>query len=285
MVRIISDSTCDLSRELLERYEVEILPLHVILGERDCLDGVDVTPAELFAWSDEHKTTPKTSACSVDEAIRMFAPHMERGDEVICFTVSAQMSSAYQNVCLAAEEMGAADRIWVIDSRNLSTGIGLQVLRAAELAQQGKGAQEILQEVLKIRNRVRASFVVDTLTYLHRGGRCSGLAAAAGNALHLHPRIEVHEGAMSAGRKYRGHMDRVLSKYAREMESELRRAEKKRVFLTHAGAAEATVAELRSYLESLEYFEEILETTAGSVISSHCGPGTLGVLYIAGETL
>ena len=281
MVRILSDSTCDLSPELIGRYGIGIIPLYVHLGEKEYRDGVDITPAELYRWSDEHKTTPKTAA----PGIRDVEAYLDRdgNDEYVIFTISSSMSASCNNCRLAAEDLGMEDRVFVIDSANLSTGIGLQVLLAAELAAKGMSGVQIVSEISRIRGRVRASFVVDTLTYLYRGGRCSGLSALFGSALKLHPRIAVENGAMHPEKKYRGRMGKVILDYVRDMEADLGNAVSSRVFITHSGCDRQVVDSVREYLEGLHHFDEILETTAGAVISSHCGPGTLGVLFIAGE--
>ena len=282
-ITILSDSTSDLSKELIERYGIRILPLHVVLGDREYEDGVEIGPDEIYAWADEHKDTPKTSAPSMEQTMDMFRDCLGEDGEIIVFSISGSMSACYRIMQMAAEELGLADRIHVIDSQNLSTGIGLQMIRAAERAAEGADAGTIAEEIRALRPRVRASFVVDTLTYLHRGGRCSGLAALAGGVLKLHPRIAVENGAMHPEKKYRGRMDRVILEYVKDMEEALKTAEPDRVFITHSGCSEAVIGEVRAYLESLGRFREILVTRAGSVISSHCGPGTLGVLFIAGE--
>lgn len=281
MVKIISDSTCDLSKELLERYEVSILPLHVILGERECEDGQNISPEEIYQWSDEHKTTPKTSAPALDKAMNLLRPYVEAGREVVCFSISENMSTSANVMRLAAEELEGSHLVTVIDSANLSTGIGLLVIEAAIMAQEGKNAQEIAQKIEELKPFVRASFVVDTLVYLHRGGRCSGLAAMAGGALKLHPKIVVEDGKMIPSKKYRGRMDKVLMDYVNEMENDLKNAKKERVFITHSGCKHETIEMIHEYLQNLNVFDEILVTRAGGVISSHCGPGTLGVLFIA----
>lgn len=281
-VKIIADSTCDLSAEILEQYDIATIPLHILLGERECEDGVDVTPDEIYRWSDENRTTPKTSAASMERTMEVMKKYLEEGRRIVCFSISSEMSTSVNVMRLAAVDLGAEDRVTVIDSANLSTGIGLLVIEAAILAKEGKSAAEIETQILKLRPRVKASFVVDTLTYLHRGGRCSGLAAMAGGALKLHPKIMVENGKMSPGKKYRGKMPKVLLSYVQEMEEELREAKKDRVFITHSGCPEETLDEVRAYLEGLQVFDEILVTRAGGVISSHCGPGTLGVLFIEG---
>ncbi|MBQ9833492.1 MAG: DegV family protein [Clostridia bacterium] len=280
-VKIISDSTCDLSKELLERYGVEILPLHIVLDNEEYEDGVTITPDEIYEWSDKYNATPKTSALSMDAAVNAFKNCIDNGDEAVCFAISGQMSTTANVMRLAVEELDAADKIFIIDSQNLSTGIGLQVIEAAVMAQQGKNAAEIVKAINEIIPNVRSSFVVDTLKFLHRGGRCSGVAAFAGSALKLHPRIAVTDGKMVPGKKYRGgNIGRVIMQYVKDMEEALNNAKTDRVFITHSGCDESIINEVRAYLESLNRFEEILVTRAGCVISSHCGPNTLGVLFI-----
>ena len=282
MVRILADSTCDLSPELVKRYDIQILPLLVHLGEEEYRDGVDITPEAIYRWSDEHRSTPKTSAVAepdIEAAISKFPPE----DEAIMFSISGQMSTTENVMRLAVEALGVEDRVHVIDSQNLSTGIGLLVVEAAVLAAQGASAGEIVRRIEELRPLVRASFVVDTLVFLYRGGRCSGLAAMAGAALKLHPRIAVVNGAMQAGKKYRGKLSHVILSYVKDMEKDLLQARPERVFITHSGCDPETVEQVRQYLRGLNHFQEILETRAGSVVSSHCGPGTLGVLFIAGE--
>lgn len=283
MVKIISDSTCDLSQELLEKYEVSILPLHVILGDRECEDGVNISPDEIYSWSDENKTTPKTSAPALDQAMELLRPYVESKTEVVCFAISEEMSSSANVMRLAAEELEGEKLVHIINSANLSTGIGLLVIEAAQMAQKGKSAAEIEAAVEQLKPYVRASFVVDTLIYLHRGGRCSGLAALAGGALRLHPKIVVEAGKMSPEKKYRGKMEKVVMDYVHDQEDAIKKAKPERVFITHSGCDQETIQMVYDYLKELGHFEEILVTRAGGVISSHCGPGTLGVLYIAEE--
>ena len=281
MVKIISDSTCDLSPELITRYNIDILPLHILLGEDEYEDGKTITPEQIFAWSNEHKTTPKTSAPSLEDAIRIFRPYVEDGHEIICFSISGGMSTSGNVMRLAADELEASDRIHVVDSANLSTGIGLLVIEAAIMATNGSSVADILSQVEALKPKVRASFVVDTLTYLYRGGRCNAVAAMAGGVLKLHPKIVVENGAMDATKKYRGKIKAVIMSYVKDMEDDLKSARPDRVFITHSGCDSSTVDSVRTYLNSLGIFHEILETLAGGVISSHCGPGTLGVLFIA----
>lgn len=280
MVKIIADSTCDLSKDLIDKYEITILPLHILLGEQEYEDGVDITSKEIFDWSDANKITPKTSAPSIERTVEIFKNALNDFAELVVFTISEHMSTT-ANICrIAAEELNAEDKIFVVNSQNLSTGIGLTVIEAAIMSKNQKTASEIVQSVNYIIPNVRSSFVVDTLEYLHRGGRCSSVSALIGTAIKLHPRIVVKDGKMFSDKKYRGKMKSVVENYAKDLEKEFFSAKKDRVFITHTSDDREMVDGVRQYLESLNIFDEILETRAGGVISSHCGPGTLGVLYI-----
>ncbi len=280
MIRIISDSTSDLSPEIIKEFDIGILPLHILLGEDEYLDGVNITRDELYKWSDKHETTPKTSAPSMADAIDLFKPILDNGDEIVAFSISGDMSTSANVMRLAADELEATDKISVIDSRNLSTGIGLLVVKAAEMARDGKSREEIIAGIDELIPKVRASFVVDTLTYLHRGGRCSGVAAFFGGALKLHPKIEVEEGKMIVGKKYRGKYSGIVLKYAQDMEEAMKNADPSRVFITHSGIDDKICQSVKDYVEGLGVFEEVIVTNAGGTIASHCGYGTLGVLYI-----
>ena len=280
MIRIVSDSTCDLSPELVERFNIEILPLHILCGDKEYKDGVDITLPELFAWADENKTTPKTSAPSMEDAMNLFQPIIDNGDEIIAFSISDTMSTSGNVMRLAAEEIEAEDKITVIDSMNLSTGIGLLVCKCAEFVAEGMTRAETVEKIEALRPYVRASFVVDTLTYLHRGGRCSGVAAFAGSALKLHPRIEVVDGNMQPGKKYRGKYSKVVLDYVKDMEEAMMHADPTRVFITFTGVAKEIEDSVTEYVESLNKFNEICITNAGGTVASHCGYGTLGVLFI-----
>lgn len=285
MVNILADSTCDLSPELIEKYGIHILPLHVLLGDRDCRDGADITPDELYVWSDATKETPKTSAPSIDEAMEALekATDGDQTAEIICFSISSEMSATGNVMQMAVRKLGWEDRVFVVDSRNLSTGIGLLVLEAAVKAREGWSAEEIVGHIVPLTHQVRASFVVDTMVYLHRGGRCGSVAAIMGTTFRIHPEIVVEDGKMHAAKKYRGLMSQVYVKYAKDLEEQLLNAYDDRVFITHSGCREEDIAAVKAYLESLDHFKEILITRAGGVISSHCGPGTLGVLFIEKE--
>ncbi len=282
-ILIAADSTSDLSEELIERYGIEILPLHVGMGDGDYHDGVDVTPEDIYKWSDETGMTPKTAAPSPEEARSFIEKCLKKAEEVICFTISSEMSSCFNIIRSIAEEFGLAKRFHTVDSANLSTGIGLLVTDAGECVKRGLACKDILLRIREIIPRVRASFVVDTLVFLHRGGRCSGLAAMLGGALKLHPSIVVADGVMHPDKKYRGNLGRVVMAYVRDMEEKIKGAIPDRVFVTHSGVDKKIVSEVIDYLKGLGKFGEVLETRAGCVVSSHCGPGTLGVLFISGE--
>lgn len=280
MIKIVADSTCDLSKELIEKYKIQIAPLHIVLGEKEYKDGEEITPDEIYAWSDEHEETPKTSAIGFEEVMKFMNPLVDTQDEMIVFTISGKMSTTVNVFRMVAEELEVEDRVSIMDSKNLSTGAGLMVIKAAAMVQEGKSRTEICQTIEAMREKVKASFVVDTLTYLHRGGRCNSVAALVGGVLKLHPRIVVSGGAMSADKKYRGKMDKVILDYVADMKEAMLEADNERVFVTHSGCDQEIIDKVYAYLKELDYFEEILITRAGGVISSHCGPGTLGVLYV-----
>lgn len=285
-VRIMADSTCDLAFGMVQDLGINIVPLHIVLGDKEYLDGKDITPDKIYRWSDEHSDTPKTSAVGLKEAMEAIAEAgvtQDTNDELIIFTISEKMSVTANAFRIAAEELGVEDRVSVIDSANLSTGIGLMVVEAALMAKKGMDRKKIVAEIERIKPLVRSSFVVDTLTYLHRGGRCSGVAALAGGVLKLHPMIVVKDGEMGATKKYRGKMESVIMDYVKDLEPQLQKAKKDRVFITHSGCKSEVVSSVYNYLTKMDYFEEVIVTRAGGVISSHCGPGTLGVLFIEGE--
>lgn len=277
-IRITADSTCDLSESLLQKYEISILPLNIVLDMKSYSDGEEISPDEIYVWSEKMHKTPKTAAVAYDRALEMASAFQKNGDEMIFFGISESMSTTCNVMRMVKEELNYTG-LYVIDSKNLSTGIGLQVLRAAELAGQGLAPQEIVTQIEQERGRVRASFVVERLDYLAMGGRCSSVVALFGGKLKLKPRIEVTDGKMEARKKYRGNQDKVILKYVQDMEMQLRQADPHRIFITHSGCEEAVIRSVEEYLKGLHHFEEILITRAGGVISSHCGPGTLGVLF------
>lgn len=280
MIKIVSDSTCDLSKELVAKYDVQIVPLHIFLGEKEYLDGVEVLPDEIYAWSDANEDTPKTSAVGFEEAEKTMKQIVGTEDEMIIFTISGKMSTTINVFRMVAEELEIEDKVSIIDSENLSTGSGILVLKAAAMAKEGLSRTEICKKIEEWKKKVKASFVIDTLTYLYRGGRCSSVTALAGGMLKLHPKIVVADGTMSVDKKYRGKMEKVILDYVKDMAEMLREADSERVFITHSGCEEKIIDEVYNCLKNLDYFDEILITRAGGVISSHCGPGALGVLFL-----
>ena len=279
MAKIIisSDSTCDLSAELKERYDIKIIPLGVTLGDKVYRDGVDINPDEIYAHHAKTGELPKTTAANVGECIDYFADLTKDGAAVIHFTISSTMSSTYSNACLAAEEF---ENVYVVDSKNLSTGGGLQVVAAAEMAKSGMTAPEIVAELEKISPCVDASFVIDSLEYLHKGGRCSALAMLGANLLKLKPCIEVKNGVMGVGKKYRGAYGRVLTEYVNERLANVNDIDTSRVFVTHAGCDPEIVDAVVEQVKATGIFKEVFLTRAGCTVSSHCGANTLGVLFI-----
>lgn len=278
-VKIIADSTCDLGAELIARYDIAIAPLYVTLGETSYRDGLDLTPADVFKHFEKNKETPKTAATSVGDFLEIFRPYAEAGRDIVFLSISGDMSAEIQNAKLAAQEFPGRI-IRCVDSMNLSTGIGLLVIEAAERAEQGMDANQIASEIEALRPKVNASFVIDTLTFLHRGGRCSGLMAFGAAMLNIKPQISVMDGKMAPTEKFRGNIRRVALKYVEKQLADIEKIKPDRVFLTCSNWTEETASEVLAYIRSRNYFNEILFTNAGCVISSHCGPWTLGILYI-----
>lgn len=274
---ISSDSTCDLTAELRERYNISIIPLGVTLGDKTYFDGVDINPDDIYAHHDNTGELPKTTAANVGDCIDYFKPFAEEGKTVIHFSLSSEFSSTYNNTCLAASEF---ENIYVVDSRNLSTGNGLLVLAAAEMAEKGLDAKEIVEKVTAMVPCVDASFVIDDLEYLHKGGRCSALAMMGANLLKLKPCIEVKFGKMGVGKKYRGKYGAVLQEYVAERLANLEDIDLSRIFVTHAGVDMDIVNAVAEQVKKTAPFKEVLITRAGCTVSSHCGADTLGILFV-----
>lgn len=275
-VRISADSTCDLSPDLLTRYDITLVPLYVQLGDASLRDGVNVDEQTIFDYVAKTGNLPKTSAPTVADYLENFKKIQQPGQEVVHISLGSKFSSSYQNACIAAEEL---DGVYVVDSCNLSTGHGHIVIQAAIMAEYGLAGAEILEKCNQITPKVRASFIVDRLDYLYKGGRCSGVAALGANLLKLKPCIEVVGGEMKVGKKYRGNFDKVLLSYAQDKLSG-KQIRSDRVFVTHTECAPEVVKSVVGKVKELYPFEEIYETLAGSTITSHCGPNTLGVLFI-----
>lgn len=280
-VKIITDSTADLGQELTDRYQIKVVPLTVQFDQESYLDGVEIDTQRLFRLVEERKSLPKTASPSPGAFHAAFVEATADGSDVIFVGISSKFSSTVQNACIAAD-MLPDGRVTVFDSANLSTGIGLQVLLAADLARAGKTRAEILAALEDARPKVRSAFVIDTLEYLYKGGRCSGMQALAGALLHIRPMIAVVDGGMVVAGKTRGArqkaLDALLERFAGDAVAGLVRPE--RVFVTHTGVHEDALYLADGVRRLLPGVGEVLETPAGSVVGSHCGPGTIGVLYM-----
>ena len=277
-IKISADSTCDLSPELLEAYQIGIAPLYIVRDGQSLVDGVDITPDEIYDHVAAGGSMCSTAAVSVYDYVEFFRRELADCDAVVHFHISGDMSACYQNACIAAEEVG---NVYPVDARNLSTGIGLLVLEAAELAREGKlTAQELQQEMNRRRELLDVSFLVERLDYLRKGGRCSGVAALGANVLSLRPCIQVKDGKMGVGKKYRGAYQKCLLQYVKERLEGRDDIDTRRIFITESGGfSEEEVAEVAAAVRSYQPVEEVLHTRAGCTVSSHCGPRTLGILY------
>lgn len=277
-VIISAESTCDLSPELVKKYNIPICPGTVIMGNEAFSDDIDISPKDIFEYYDKTGNLAKTSAVNYQKYVNFFTPLVEGGNFVVHFSISSEMSSMYNNALLAAEDVG---NVLVIDSRNLSTAIGLMVLQAAELAAAGESAESIYETAKSTITKVDSSFVIDTLTYLHKGGRCSAIAVLGANVLKLKPCIEVIDGKMIVAKKYRGKTSDVFMEYIKTKLADLESIDNRRCFVTHTTDLGSDNAKaVCEYIKGLGYFNEVLETTAGCTISAHCGPGTLGIMFI-----
>lgn len=275
-IKITCDSTCDLTAELYQKYDVEVLPLGVSLGDKFYHDGVDVTAKGVFEFVGEKGVLPKTAAVSIGEYEEVFRKYVDQGYTVIHINISSELSACHQNARLAADEV---DHVYPVDSRNLSTGSGLLVIAAAELVKQGYSAEEIVKKLDELKEKVDASFVLQTLEYLKKGGRCSSVVALGANILQLRPEIEVTDGSMKVGRKYRGKMERSIADYVKGRLEGREDICLDRIFVTHSYVPEEIVKKVIALVKELHPFAEVWETTAGCTISSHCGPECLGVLF------
>lgn len=274
---IACDSTCDLNSELIERYQIKVLPLGVSLGGKQYLDGENITPDDIYAHYAKTGELPKTSAANIQQFTDFFRELTMDGSSLVFFTISSDMSSTYNNAVIAAAEF---ETVHIVDTRNLSTGGGLLVVSAVEMVIQGKTAKEIAASCTLLAQRVEASFVVDDLEFLHKGGRCSAVAALGSNLLQLKPCITVKNGKMGVGKKYRGKFSTVLQKYIAEQVNDASDIELNHIFVTHAGCDDQIVEQCVKQVQQCAPFKEVHLTRAGCTISSHCGKNTLGVQFI-----
>lgn len=274
---ITCDSTADLPLEIIKKYNIGVIPLGVTLGETTYLDGVNITPDEIYAHHDKTGELPKTTAVNFGDLIDFFTPYTEAGKTVIHFPISSEMSSTYNNARMAAAEL---KNIYVVDSKNLSSGIALLVVAAAEMVANGLSAEEIVAKSEELVKCSDASFVIDNLEYLHKGGRCSAVAMLGANLLKLKPCIDVTNGKMDVSKKYRGKYGEVLRQYVSERLSDLDNIDDTRIFVTHAGCSDEIVNAVAEQVKGFNFFKEVIVSRAGCTVSSHCGANTLGILYI-----
>lgn len=275
-IKITCDSTCDLTKELYEKYDIAVMPLAVNLGDNLYRDGVDIDGPMIFDYVAKTGILPKTSAVSIAEYTDFFKPWLDEGCEIVHINLSSGLSSCHQNACLAAEDLG---NVYVVDSLNLSSGSGHLAIAAAELAAEGFEAKEIADRLNEMKTRLDVSFIIQELDYLHKGGRCSGVAAFGANLLKLRPCIEVVDGGMVVGKKYRGSTEKTIKEYIDGRLAGREDLQLNRIFVTHSHAPQEIVDEMVKYVKELQPFAEVIETVAGSTITSHCGKACLGVLF------
>ncbi|MCD8372266.1 MAG: DegV family protein [Clostridia bacterium] len=277
-IKITADSTCDLGEELTKKYNVGIMPLTVLLGAESFRDGVNIVPQDIFDYVAKTQTLPKTSAPSIADYEDFFGGYLKEYDAVIHFNISSKTSASNSNALAAAEKY--RDKVYVVDSLALSTGQGLLVLKACDLAAEGLSPEEIYRQVNELRPKVNTSFVPDALDYLHKGGRCSLAALMGAKVLKLHPQIIMTDGQLGAKKKYMGDMNRCIKNYINDLHILYPEYDSTRCFVTHSSADPELVEMAKKQVEKLFAFDEILVTTAGSIVTSHCGRNTLGVLFI-----
>ena len=276
-IRITSDSTCDLG-DLVEKRNIGVMPIAVILDDKIYRDGVDITPQDIFSFVERTKILPKTSAPSMEDYKEFFTQQRAYGDEILHFNISAKSSVSHNVAKQAAEFFGG--KVRVIDSMALSTGQGLLVMKAADLRDAGMNAADIEEAINTLRAKVNTSFIPDRLDYLYKGGRCSRMEMYGANILKIHPMIMMSEGSLTVHKKYRGKMSVCIKNYIEYLKELFPSYDKTRCFVTHSSADQELVDEALSMVKELFDFDEVLETVAGSVVTGHCGRNTLGVLFI-----
>lgn len=275
-IKITCDSTCDLTAQLYAKYGIDVIPLGINLGEALYRDSIDIQATDVFSFVDQTGELPRTSAISVGEYTDVFKKYTDAGYSVIHINISSHFSSCHQNACIAAEDVG---NVYPIDSRNLSSGSGHLAIEAARMAESGMTVTDIVTRLNEIKEKLDVSFVLQTLEYLRKGGRCSGIVALGANLLHLRPEIEVADGKMQVGRKYRGTVSKSVADYIRGRLEGRDDVVLDRIFVTHSHVPQEVVDEAIAQVKELHPFTEVIETIAGCTISSHCGPACLGVLF------
>ena len=279
-IKITADSTADIPQEICDRFDIELIPLSVSLGDNIYWDGVDINPEMIYDYVLKTKQLPKTSAINTEMYREKFEKILNNGyDAIIHFNISSEMSTTHRNAQLLMEDM---KNLYVIDSQTLSTGIALQAIYASELASSGKyEIEEIVKKVEERRDFCQTSFVLDKLQYLYRGGRCSAIALFGANLLKIKPSIEVHNYKMGVGKKYFGKFDSCVLKYVKDILQRYNNPDTTRIFVTHTKIDPEIVESVKEYIRQNTQFKEILETTAGATVTSHCGSNTIGILFFA----
>lgn len=278
-VKIFTDSTASLSKELNDKFNISFVPLYVEFDGESYKDIIEINEEKLYELIEKKGVLPKSAAASPMDYYEAFKPWIDEGYDIVYIGISSYFSSTVQNARIASENFPEG-RVFVVDSLNLSSGIGLLVLQAAEFAMAGMDAKAVYKKVLEIVPRVRSSFIIDTLEFLYMGGRCSPLEKWAGSLFSVHPRIKVVDGKMEVGEKFKGKRGTILHGLLKAVLVKKDKIDPHRIFITHSFASKEDVEYLRNGLEEAVHPEEILETNAGCVIASHCGKKTIGILYI-----
>ena len=275
---IMTDSTCDLTKELIESREIHVVPLYVNFGDLSYRDGIDLTTEELYTKVDELGFLPKTSAVSPGEFINHFTPFIEQGFDIVCINIGSKLSGTYQSA-LIAKDMVNPERIHIVDTNNLSSGVGLVVLKGCDFRDQGLDAATIKAKLDGIAPRVRSQFAIQTMDYLYKGGRCSAISAFLGSVLSIKPIIQVNDGKLDVYKKAIGKMTRALDYMIEDYAALYDKIDLDYVMITHS-IAEKSATYMKEKVSEIGLPKQLLETYAGCVISTHCGRGTIGILYI-----
>lgn len=276
-IKIFADSTCDLPSSWIKEHDIGIVPLYVVFGEDSLRDGVDITPVELYAKVEETGSLPKTAAPSPSDFITAFSPVIDQGDDILFLSISSELSSTYQNAIIAAEELPSG-RVTVFDSRNLSCGIGLLVMKAVNAANEGASIPQIVDLLNSYTDQVESEFVIDTLDYLYKGGRCSGMQNVIGSLLKIRPVIKVDKGSMTPAYKVRGKKEKALEQMLNNALDRVQDMDNDLIIVVHT-MAESEALMLQKTLQEKTSARQVSISTAGCVICSHCGPHTVGLMY------
>lgn len=279
-IKITVDSPADLPKNLVEKLDIKVIPLYVNTKYGSHKDMIDITPNDIFNQYETTKVLPKTSACTIEDYINAFKSIIDNGDKIIHFNIGSKFSSCYQNACIASKEFHEGN-IFVVDSQNLSSGMALCVLAADKFIKQGKPIDSIADKISKdIIPNIETSFIIETLTYLHAGGRCSSVAKFGANLLKIKPCIELEHGEMTSGKKYRGPFSKCVDEYIVDRLSNRNDIDKEVIFITHSPCEKEIIDQIKIKLQKKYNFKKIIEAQTSCTISSHCGPNTVGVIFM-----